>query len=103
VRRSAQPPVTEPWLAQGITGSDLTLPIFDGTSKRIEDHLIDIDTDSMETTPDVRVYFWAVGYEIHVPKGPEPPIDLEERKIFDAQLVRAGREHLKELRSRGIG
>lgn len=77
--------------------------MFDGTSQRIEDHLIDIDTDSMETTPDVRVYFWEVGFESHVPANPQPPTDLEERKIFDAQLVRAGREYLKELRSRGTG
>ena len=69
----------------------------------IQDHLIDIDTDSMETAPDVRVYFWAVGYETHDPKFPDIPTDLEERKLFDARMARTGREHLKGLKQRGLG
>jgi hypothetical protein len=54
------------WLEQGITGADLSLPLFDGTSGNPLDHLIDVDTPSMETCPDVRVYFWNVGMELKV-------------------------------------
>ena len=91
------------WLAQGITGSDLALPFFDGTSKNKDDHFIDLDTASMESAPDVRVYFWIIGFNIHVPEDPDIPSDLETRKVFDAKLVREGREYLKDVRSRGSG
>lgn len=86
---------------QGVTGSDPTLPIFTGLSKDSHDHFIDIDTDSMETAPDVRSYFWAVGLDIQ--HDPVPPVDLEERRVFDAQLVRAGREYLRDIREQGVG
>ena len=95
--------VPKRWLRQGITGSDATLPIFDGSSMDIQDHLIDIDTDSMETAPDVRVYFWMVGYDSLDPDYPDVPTDLEERKLFDAKMVRTGREYLKDLKQRGLG
>jgi hypothetical protein len=95
--------VPKKWLRQGITGSDPTLPIFDGSSMDIKDHLIDIDTDSMETAPDVRVYFWMVGYDSLDLDYPDVPTDLEERKLFDAKMVRTGREHLKDLKQRGLG
>lgn len=90
-----------PKFAQGVTGSDTTRPIFDGTSKKIEDHLIDLETDSMETEPDVRSYFWQFGFALD--DDNDPPIDSEERKIFDAKMVRRGREHLKMLKSQGVG
>jgi len=91
------------WLAQGITGSDVALPLFDGTSKNKDDHFIDLATASMESAPDVRVYFWIIGFHTHVPEDPDIPSDLETRKVFDAKLVREGREYLKDVRSRGSG
>jgi hypothetical protein len=86
---------------QGITGSDSTQPIFTGLSNNNHDHFIDIDTDSMETAPDVRAYFWAIGMDIR--NDPVPPVDLGERRAFDAQLVRAGREYLRDVREQGSG
>jgi hypothetical protein len=86
---------------QGITGSDPTLPIFTGLSNDNHDHFIDIDTDSMETAPDVRSYFWLLGSDIQ--HTPVPPVDLEERRVFDSQLVRAGREYLRNLKEQGVG
>lgn len=101
------------WLEQGITGADLTLPLFDGTSKNPLDHLIDVDTPSMETRPDVRVYFWFVGWESEVTRQsvwvdhedtrPEPPVDIEERRLFDDMYVKKGREYLKGCKERGDG
>jgi hypothetical protein len=67
------------------------------------EHLIDLDTDSMETAPDVRVYFWYVGYETLFEDGCSVPVDSEERKEFDSRVVRAGREYLKEMRDEGFG
>jgi hypothetical protein len=87
--------------APGITGSGLSLPLFTGRSSNINDHLIDLETDSMETAPDVRVYFWTVGNDIA--GEPAPPRDPEMRKDFDAKLVRAGREYLRDLRKEGCG
>jgi hypothetical protein len=92
----------ESWLEQGITGADLTLPYFDGRSTNPLDHLIDLDTDSMETAPDVRVYFWSVGATLCEDdwKGPK---ESESREEYDARMVRNGREYLKDLKDRGIG
>jgi hypothetical protein len=96
------------WLQQGITGSVKNGPYFDGSSMNPLDHLIDLDTDSMETEPDIRVYFWTVGrnspdcaniQDTQIPLGSR----AEERKAMDAKLVRAGREYLKELRDQGLG
>jgi len=86
---------------QGVTGSNLAHPLFDGKSKNSADHFIDLDTDSMESAPDVRSYFWFVGH--HVRSEPEVPHDLETRVVFDAELVRAGREWLRDFRDQGLG
>jgi hypothetical protein len=88
-------------LQQGVTGCDHSLPYFDGKSKHPKDHFIDLDTDSMETAPDVRVYFWLVGYDQQ--DEPETPTDFEARVIFDGKLVRAGREWLRDRRDLGFG
>jgi hypothetical protein len=85
-------------LQQGITGSDLTLPYFDGSSQNSDDHFIDLDTDSMEREPDVRVYFWMVGSEVL--DTSEVPID---RVAHDSHLVRTGREWLRDYRDKGCG
>ena len=83
---------------QGITGSDLSLPYFDGSSQNPDDHFIDLDTDSMEREPDVRVYFWMVGSEVL--DTSEVPID---RVAHDSLLVRTGREWLRDYRDKGCG
>jgi hypothetical protein len=82
-------------LKEGITGADLSLPLFDGTSKNPKDHLIDIDTPSMETCADVRVYFYAIGESFDEWAGISRPEDHAARIIHDARVVRAGREYLK--------
>jgi len=86
---------------QGVTGSNLADPWFDGTSKNPADHFIDLDTDAMESAPDVRSYFWFVGH--HVRSDSEVPQDLETRVAFDAELVRAGREWLRNFKDQGLG
>jgi hypothetical protein len=95
-------PSKESWLQQGITGADLTLPYFDGRSTNPLDHLIDLDTDSMETAPDVRVYFWSDGATLCQDdwKGPK---ESESREEYDARMVRNGREYLEDLKDRSIG
>jgi len=97
-------------LLQGITGADHSLPTFDGLSTDPKDHLIDFDTDSMEKHADVRVYFWQVGDELQrlgsefiARPDLDPPADLQERILYDAKLVRKGREFLKESRADGQG
>jgi len=101
-RNTSPPPAALKWIhQQGVTGVDNTLPYFDGTSTDPKDHFIDLDTDSMETAPDVRVYFWLVGHEIQ--GQPEPPTDLETRVTFDTELVRSGREWLRAYRDFGCG
>lgn len=83
---------------QGITGINLALPYFDGSSKNADDHFIDLDTDSMEREPDVRVYFWHVGSEVL--DVMDVPVD---RVDFDSLLVRTGREWLRDYRDKGCG
>jgi hypothetical protein len=94
-------------LVPGITGADLTLPIFDGLSTNPADHLIELETDSMEKYPDVRVYFWLVGdwderarLDQHFPERSQ---NYEERLKEDERLVKAGRELLRQSRARGEG
>jgi hypothetical protein len=89
-------------LRQGVTGSDCSLPMFDGTSTNSHDHLIDFDTPSMERYPDVRVYFHSVGEIIGDPEGIRP-IEIEARKVYDDQMVKNGREYLKLAKARGNG
>lgn len=93
--------ITEDGMYRSITGADLSLPVFDGTSKKSSDHLIDLDTDSMETALDVRCYFWMLGDTFH----PEDPLNhtLEEAIAWDNQMVREGRLRLKEARDAGQG
>jgi hypothetical protein len=90
-------------LEQGITGADFNQPLFDGTSTDPHDHLIDIDTPSMETCPDVRVYFYLIGEVFDDLAGIERPKDHEGRIKHDARVVRAGREYLKYCRPLGAG
>ena len=97
-------------LLQGITGADHSLPVFDGLSSNPMDHLLDFDTDSMERHADVRVYFWQIGDELQrlgseliARPDLDPPADLQERILYDAKLVREGREYLKESKADGQG
>lgn len=97
-------------LEPGITGSDFTLPLFDGLSTNPADHLIDLDTDSMERCPDVRAYFWSVGEAVirreegNVMVSSTPrPTDLELCLEYDDNLVKVGRRHLRESRNRKEG
>lgn len=57
----------------------------------------------MERAPDVRVYFWEVGRCLRGDTPEAPPKDLEERKLWDALLVREGREYLRKARGEGKG
>jgi hypothetical protein len=98
-------------LEEGITGADYTLPIFDGLSTNPADHLIDLDTDSMERYPDVRVYFWTIGEKVlkydhwGYPQPPdrERPTYPEARKKYDDKLVKMGRKYLQESRLKKEG
>jgi hypothetical protein len=101
-RKKAQAETNPEFLEPGISGADLTLPVFDGTSTNPHDHLIDLDTPSMETCPDVRVYFALVGSVI-TKDDLSPPKDHAERVRSDARLIRQGREYLKAARDRGEG
>jgi hypothetical protein len=87
----------------GITGIDLSIPIYDGTSLNAADHLIDLDSDSMERCPDVRAYFWKVGREVKLQGKEDTPIEVDERISYDQELVRAGREYIKWARQQGRG
>jgi hypothetical protein len=106
------------YLHTGVTGCDATAPLFDGSSTNLEDHLIELDNDSMETAPDVRVYFWCIGHDIIHEREGELPLYTEElrayeaelvgsgrtqKEIEDAKLVRAGRLFIKDSRAKGIG
>jgi hypothetical protein len=87
---------------RSITGADLSIPIFDGKSVNPNDHLIDLDTDSMETALDVRCYFWMLGDLLHDDVNPLAHT-LEEAKVYDNQVVREGRLRLKAARDAGQG
>jgi hypothetical protein len=95
----------------GITGIDPDLPLFDGLSTDPADHLIDLDTDSMERCPDVRVYFWTIGNKVqrqkqHDLKEPdiERPVDSPKPLIeYDDKLVKSGREYLRQSREKKQG
>jgi hypothetical protein len=89
---------------RSITGADFTQPIFDGRSDNPADHLINLDADSMERIPDVRVYFWAVGDCLRS-FGTETASKhtLEEARLYDDVVVREGREHIRACRDRNIG
>lgn len=101
-RQKPTPAVLQPQVfGQGVTGADLSLPIFDGTSTHSEDYLIDLDSDSMETAPDVRSYFHWVARVTQ--EASTPPIELKERRVYDTRLVRQGREYLQAARARGHG
>jgi hypothetical protein len=91
------------WQAQGVTGADPSLPTFDGSSTNPDDHLIQLDDDSMETAPDVRVYFWLVGLCHRGNQREPPPPTLGERELWDDVLVREGREYLRQARAEGKG
>lgn len=84
-------------LEEGITGADLDLPLFDGTSSNPKDYLIDLESDSMEKYPDVRIYFWMVG-QILDGDCVVQPNDHQERFARDDARVKAGREHLRQSR-----
>jgi hypothetical protein len=92
-------------LELGITGADLSLPLFDGTSTDPADYLIKFDDDSMEKYPDVRAYFWMVGFTAREMKGIDasPPHDREVRVPYDQELVTEGREILRDMKARGHG
>jgi hypothetical protein len=101
-----EPDLLEP----GITGSDFTLPLFDGLSTNPADHLIDLDTDSMERYPDVRVYFWTVGESVIrreegnvMISSLQRPTDPDLRLQYDNNLVQVGRKFLQASRNRKEG
>jgi hypothetical protein len=91
---------------RSITGADHSQPVFDGRSKNPNDHLINLDDDSMERIPDVRVYFWAVGDAL---RGTDSEGEvtskhtLEEAITYDNLVVREGREHVRSCRDQGLG
>lgn len=96
-------PLSQPRQRKGITGIDLSIPIYDGTSQNAADHLIDLDSESMERYPDVRAYFWKVGREVKLQGKEESPIEADERITYDQELVRAGREYIRWARRQGRG
>jgi hypothetical protein len=77
--------------------------LFDGSSTNPKDHLIELEDDSMETEPDVRIYFHLVGRYARGDPDEEPPKAMVDRREWDAQLVREGREYLKSARAQGHG
>jgi hypothetical protein len=89
-------------LESGIIGGDFTLPLFDGRSDNPVDHIIDLDTDSMERCPDVRVYFWMMGLRVlkgdmwgfEEPGTTDRPTDANLRLEYDDKVVKMGREYL---------
>jgi hypothetical protein len=85
----------------GVTGVDLSLPVFVGTSTDPHDYLIDLDTDSMERYADVRSYFHWVGDLIQ--DRSTPPTEFEARKRYDDDLVRQGRLHIRAEKALGHG
>lgn len=88
------------WLEQGVTGADTSLPTFDGTSTNPNDHLMELDNDSGETIPDVRVYFWLIG---HLTRDEGVQVTPAILKEWDARMVREGREYLRKARAEGNG
>jgi hypothetical protein len=101
-REKPKAPSDDPIYGIGVTGADTSLPCFDGTSTDPKDFLIDLDTDSMEKAADVRSYFYLVA-EYTKEEANAPPEDMEERKLYDDRMVKAGREYLKSARDRGHG
>jgi hypothetical protein len=89
-------------LGRLVTGADLSRLVFDGTSTSVNDHLIDLDSPSMETDIDVRAYFWMVGDELY-PDSEPLKHTLEEAREYDNKVVRQGRLHLQECRDQGHG
>jgi len=92
-------------LSRSITGADLTLPIFDGTSTDPSQCLIELDNDSMEKFADVRLYFWCVGnsFKTYAQRSAAVKHTLEEARAYDDQVVREGRLHVKACREQGTG
>jgi hypothetical protein len=66
-----------------ITGYDTSLPVFDGYSSDPKDWLIDLESDSMERLPDVRIYFWHIGSCLEVER--EEKID-KARHLREVEL-----------------
>jgi hypothetical protein len=60
-------------------------------------------TAEMETEPDVRVYLWLVGQATRGNEEQSPPALLQERQVWEAQLVREGRLYLKQAIEAGKG
>lgn len=88
---------------RSITGADLSRPIFDGTSVVPSEHLIDLDSDAMETALDVRVYFWMIGERLREFAEDSKTHTLDEAKVYDEAVVKEGREYVKACRERGAG
>lgn len=94
--------LSRPWNI-GITGIDVTQPIYDGTSSNSADHLIELDTPMMETAPDVRPYFWRIGQSQLGHSHFDISADLDHRRLYDSELVMEGRLFLQSARPRGVG
>jgi hypothetical protein len=94
--------ISDNGMYRSITGADYSRPTFDGRITNLAEHLIDLDTDGMETALDVRCYFWFLGDFLH--KDVEP-LDhtLEAAIAYDNQVVREGRLRLKAARDNGQG
>jgi hypothetical protein len=88
-----------------ICGADLSRPIFDGKSPNNADHFIDLDTPSMETVLDVRLYFWLAGDRLREDDEVDNPLEhtLEQAKVYDDEVVREGRLWLKACKDQGHG
>jgi hypothetical protein len=92
-------------LKPGVTGVDFSLPLFDGQSTNPADHIIDLDTDSMERHADVRVYFYNVGQNVESIRqwrlglpNIVRPTDYALCVDHDERMVKLGREYLKEAK-----
>lgn len=88
----------------GITGKDMSASIYDGSSLFEDDHWIELENDSMEREPDIRAYFWHLGQIAKNHNWKDVPrFSLEQRKLYDDEIVRVGREYLRQARERGEG
>lgn len=96
-------PLSPELVQDGITGSDKSLKLFDGTSENNADYFIAIEDASMETAPDVRPYFWLLGQWQKGHTELDIPSDHQKRVVYDNELVRAGRQVLQLARREGRG
>jgi hypothetical protein len=81
----------------------MSASIYDGSSLYEYDHLVELEDDSMEREPDIRAYFWHLGQIAKSHDWKDVPRFLEQRQLYDDEIVRVGREYLRKARERGEG